>query len=141
MWTSDRRLGNRLGDGAADLGSVTLGGDPAGVYTGGERRWLPVYSPGGYRWRPTAGDQVLVIKAGEGREAPCITGCRQGEGELAPGEVRIGCNSGEIRIHQDDVKLMGSVTVNGVTLEELMEQIVVRKLSNVLQNALTGGED
>ena len=60
MWTSERNRRLSAGEPAADVGVVTLNGDPAGVELGGERRWLSVYSPGGYRWRPAAGDQVLV---------------------------------------------------------------------------------
>ena len=63
MWTSERRLERRTEESAA-LGQVTLGGDPAGVFLGGERRWLPVCAPGGYSWQPGAGDKVLVLKAG-----------------------------------------------------------------------------
>ena len=37
MWTSERRLERRAEESAA-LGQVTLGGDPAGVFLGGERR-------------------------------------------------------------------------------------------------------
>ena len=64
---------------AADLGLVTLGGDPAGVYLGGERRWVAVCAPGGYQWRPRTGDQVLVVKAGDQREIPCLAGVCQPE--------------------------------------------------------------
>ena len=64
MWTSERDRRPRAEEPAAELGTVTLGGDPAGVSLGGERRWLNVYGPGGYSWRPTAGDKVLVLKAG-----------------------------------------------------------------------------
>ena len=64
---------------AADLGLVTQGGDPAGVYLGGERRWVAVCAPGGYQWRPRTGDKVLVVRAGDQREIPCLAGVRQPE--------------------------------------------------------------
>ena len=70
MWTSERNRNLPLREAAAELGSVTLGGDPAGVSLGGERRWLTVYGPGGYRWRPSAGSKVLVLKAGAEGESP-----------------------------------------------------------------------
>ena len=74
MWTSNRKTEGRTVEAAADLGLVTLGGDPAGVYLGGERRWVAVCSPGGYQWRPQTGDKVLVVKAGDQREFPCLAG-------------------------------------------------------------------
>ena len=64
MWISERDMRREQGEPAAELGVVTLGGDPAGVSLGGERRQLPVYSPGGVTWRPAAGDKVLVLKTG-----------------------------------------------------------------------------
>ena len=70
MWTAERNRNPRSGEPAAELGRVTLGGDPAGVSLGGERRWIGVYGPGGYSWRPTAGDKVLVLKAGADGETP-----------------------------------------------------------------------
>lgn len=124
MWTSDRRTDGRQEEAAADLGQVTLGGDPAGVYLGGERRWLPVYSPGGYQWRPSAGDRVLVIKGGGGRDTPCVTGTRQSPGTLEPGEVRISGGTGMVRLNQRGVSLTGQVRVNGKTLEELIRTVV-----------------
>ena len=63
MWTANRKREGRTEECAADQGVVTLGGDPAAVYLGGERRWVSLYTPGGYQWRPKAGDKVLVVKA------------------------------------------------------------------------------
>ena len=128
MWTSERRLERRAEESAA-LGQVTLGGDPAGVFLGGERRWLPVYSPGGYCWRPGAGDRVLVVKAGDGRESRCITGRRQAEKELEPGEVRISGGTGGVRLYSGGTDLTGEVSINGQGLEEMIEAIVARALA------------
>ena len=89
MWTSEQRGKQPVREAPAELGAVTLGGDPAGVNMGGERRWLPVFTPGGYCWRPTAGDKVLVLKAGSQGESPCILGTQQPMEELGPGEVRL----------------------------------------------------
>ena len=89
MWTSERNRRLASEEPAAELGAVTLGGDPAGVSLGGERRWITVYSPGGYSWRPTSGEKVLVLKAGAEGESPCVLGTVQKDLELRPGEVRI----------------------------------------------------
>ena len=124
MWTSERNRNLPAREAAAELGTVTLGGDPAGVSLGGERRWLTVYGPGGYSWRPTAGDKVLVLKAGAEGESPCILGTTQGVEFLFPGEVRLaGCGSA-IHLGEDGVSLTGQVYINGQTLEELIAAIV-----------------
>ena len=125
MWTSEQKRGRQAGTSAAELGTVTLGGDPAGVSMGGERRWLEVYCPGGYTWRPTAGDKVLVLKAGEEGESPCILGTRQQEGDLKPGEVRITGGECAVYLGQKRLELNGRVFVNGQSLESLIANIVL----------------
>lgn len=81
MWISERDMRREQGEPAAELGVVTLGGDPAGVSLGGERRQLPVYSPGGVTWRPAAGDKVLVLKTGRRGSSPAsLDGCSRGPG-------------------------------------------------------------
>ena len=58
MWTSEKSRNLPVREAAAEVGTVTLGGDPAGVSLGGERRWLNVYGPGGYSWRPTSRERA-----------------------------------------------------------------------------------
>ena len=89
MWMSEQRGKQPIREAAAELGTVTLGGDPAGVNLGGERRWLPVFTPGGYSWRPTVGDKVLVLKTGSQGENPCVLGTQQQMDDLGPGEVKL----------------------------------------------------
>ena len=100
MWISEREWRRAVQARAAALaGEVTLAGDPAGVYLDGERRALPVFGPGGYVWRPAVGQQVLVLKAGERGEAPCVAGAECGaQWALEPGEVLIHSGSAAIRI-------------------------------------------
>ncbi len=83
MWLSKRDRQGQEPVRQARVGQVTLPGDPAAVWTGGERREVAVFGPGGYAWRPGAGDEVLVLKAGE---EYCLAGTRCA-GELSPGEV------------------------------------------------------
>lgn len=128
MWTSDRGRRCAREEAAADIGAVTLGEEPAGVYLEGERRGAQVYSPGGYRWRPAQGEQVLVMKAGTERESPCIVGRAQEDG-MEPGEVEISSSRKKsmIRLQRDgELALTGTVTVNGVRLETLVEEIAKR---------------
>lgn len=114
MWMAEQHKRRRPGDGA-QIGNVTLGGDPAGVCLDGERRDLPVYGPGGYLWRPTREDQVLVIKTGADGEAPCVVGKRnEGAEALGEGEVLIYSGGASIRLGRDGtVSIGGKVLVNG----------------------------
>ena len=94
----------------------------------GERRWLPVYGPGGYSWRPTAGDKVLVLKAGAEGEAPCILGkVQQGE-ELKAGEVKLSGGASSILLGQETLELEGDIRINGTTLEAYIAQVLAELL-------------
>ena len=128
MWTSERRRELPVREPAAELGEVTLGGDPAGVSLGGERRGLEVYGPGGYRWRPAARDKVLVLKAGAEGESPCILGTRQDGSGLAPGEVQISGGRCSVQLGRE-LDLRGPVFVNGQSLESYIRQVVIEMFS------------
>ena len=143
MWTSNRKREGLSQECAADQGIVTLGGDPAAVYLGGERRWVSLYTPGGYQWRPKAGDKVLVVKAGDHREIPCLVGKRPDElseeDELPPGSVRIHSGTGVVLLDEegltlqgDEVALEGDITVNGQSLQSYIQNIVYQVLASIL---------
>ena len=143
MWTSNRKMEGYSEECAADQGMVTLGGDPAAVYLGGERRWVSLYAPGGYQWRPKAGDKVLVVKAGDHRELPCLVGKRPDwtaqEEELPPGSVRIHSGTGTVLLSEegltlkgDEVALEGEITVNGQELEAYIEAVVYQVLASMM---------
>lgn len=139
MWTSERNRGLPVREAAAEVGTITLGGDPAGVSLGGERRWINVYGPGGYSWRPTSGDKVMVLKAGAEGESPCILGTTQDADGLKPGEVRlrgVDCdlflgqgqvelNGGEgaLSLGQDGLEVTGGLSVDGRPLEDIIREI------------------
>ena len=148
MWTSERNRNLPVREASAEVGTVTLGGDPAGVSVGGERRWLNVYGPGGYSWRPTSGDKVMVLKAGAEGESPCILGTTQDAEDLKPGEVRltgVDCDlflgQGQVemtgvesilRLSQDGLEVSGGLLIDGKPLEELVRDTVVEVLSAML---------
>lgn len=132
MWLSQQRAEVRREETTAETGPVTLGGDPAGVYLSGERRGLPVFSPGGYQWRPAAGQEVLVLKAGADRESPCVVGVRQ-TGTPEPGETYLFSQGGasSIRLRPDGLlNLAGRICVNGETLETLIQRLAAEVLSS-----------
>ena len=98
----------------AELGTVTIGGDPAAVQTCGEVRDLPVYGPGGYHWAPKRGDSVLVIKGGPGGEEQCIAGAASGGEMLEPGEILIRTGEATLRMSADGrIDLNGNLYING----------------------------
>ena len=143
MWLS--RQGRAAGSvqDHARLGEVTVSGNPAAVYLGGERRWVSLYAPGGYQWRPKAGDKVLVVKAGDHRELPCLVGKRPDwtaqEEELPPGSVRIHSGTGTVLLSEegltlkgDEVALEGEITVNGQELEAYIEAVVYQVLASMM---------
>lgn len=132
MWMAQRsKTDSAQAPTLAEQGVVTLGGDPVGVYLDGERRWLPVYGPGGYCWRPAAGQRVLVLKAGESQEGSCVVGARQQESDLRPGEVVLtGPDGGGLRLEQGGaVRLTGEVYLGERRLEDMIRKIVGEMLS------------
>ena len=124
MWTSKQsKQGTDSGRFAADMGVVTSGGELCGVYMGTERRWLSVLSPGGLRWRPRVGQQVLVLKTGQQEEDACILAAQPEEHDLQPGETALcGDGCGVKLSRAGAVELTGQVLVNGLPLQTLIEQ-------------------
>lgn len=71
-----------------------------------EYRHRPTVSPGGYRWCPREGEQVLLLHTGDGDLCAGVPGDSRG---LAPGEVEItGPGGSSIRLRAD-----GAVVING----------------------------
>lgn len=114
MWISERSQRQTVLDGVAQLGYVTLPGDPVGVYLDGERRNLPLFGPGGYAWRPSRNAQVLVLKAGGDGETPCVAGERCRQTTLDEGEILIYSGKASIRVSPGGmVNVSGALLVNG----------------------------
>lgn len=114
MWISEQ--GRRRNDARAEarVGETTVSDGVLAVRTEGEERELTLYAPGGYRWRPAVGEQVLVIKAGPYGEERCVAGARCESGGLAPGEIELTGSGCAIRLGRDGViRMTGTVLVNG----------------------------
>lgn len=125
MWLSRQSRQPSRWDSPAELGTVTLGGNPAGVYLSGERRNLPVIAPGGYYWRPAAGQQVLVLKAGTDGELPCVAGVHTSNcpETLQAGDLLLTTGKASVRIGADgSLDLRGKLLLNGTPIEDLFEQ-------------------
>lgn len=119
MWLS-RQLsspaeGNRT---ALSTGRVTIAGEHAAVMLEGERRELSTACPGGVRWAPASGDDVLVFRSDEGEQY--IIGL-VGEGDDMPGSGEVLLKSGKCSILlgsggisiSGDVRIDGSLSVSG----------------------------
>ena len=129
MWTSERSRRPLVQEAAAETGEVTLGGEQAGVILGGERRWAALCCPGGYAWRPAAGDRVLVLKAGGEQESPFILGMEPGGEELSPGEVCLSGGSSSIRVGRGALALNGHIRIHGTALDDYIKAVAAELLS------------
>lgn len=108
MWLSGQQKRPPF-HGEGQTGVVTMAGKQVAVQLDSEVRDPHICAPGGYRWSPSVGDRVLVIK-GEG-EVPCIVGV---------------CGGGipaEVRLQAGHLELAGAITVNGTPLEEYIRQV------------------
>lgn len=122
MWLSSQSRKTQRSDQGAETGVVTLEGEETAVYLTGERRDLPVLSPGGYCWRPAEGETVLVLKSGADGEELWVAGVPGDGTDLAPGEVRIQSRQAAVFLGNDgSIDLRGTVKINGVPMEELFE--------------------
>ena len=132
MWTSSqtKKAGEKIRSYGA-LGTVTAGGDENSVLLETQRRGVPVAAPGGYRWRPEAGEQVLVLKTGADGESAWILGQTQERGEeLQRGEVELtGRNCGIKLTCSGVVELRGAVRINGTALEDLIRSAVAQAVA------------
>ena len=131
MWMAQqgRAAGRQEHD--ARVGVVTAQGEQVGVYADGYQQSLPVAAPGGYRWKPQTGQQVLVLKTGASGEAACIVAQRERVGnDLKPGEVELFGPGCRVKLAENgQVRLEGAVQVNGVPLEAVIEAAVLRALA------------
>ena len=76
------------------LGKVTLAEDELAVFADGELRSLPLFGPAGISWRPSVGDDVLILKSGD--EA-VIVGVKAENS--APGRLSLSARGAEITLY------------------------------------------
>ena len=132
MWVSQQGKNTSVFGTGAEEGQVTVGGDPAGVYLTGERRNLPVCAPGGFRWKPATGQQVLVLNHEQGGAHAAILGLLpQGDvSHLQSGEIELSGGGAHIMLGQSAViTLGGTVNINGEKLEDMIRRIVGEELA------------
>ena len=120
MWLSNKSKREQSEDSMAQMGTVTIAGNPASVYLQGERRNVTVVAPAGYHWLPGQKDSVLTLKSGE-EQTPCILGKEsQSEHSLSPGEVWISVapKSGIYLRKDGSIELQGPIYLNGSLLSQ-----------------------
>ena len=98
--TLDRLLFPETPEGGAALGvgSYSLGGGDWGAVADREYRHRPLVGPGGFRWCPREGEEVLLLRTGDGDLCAGVSFESQG---LAPGEAELSAGGGTIRLGQD----------------------------------------
>ena len=116
MWMG-KQLSRRVREDEADTGTVTAAGEMLCAVTDGEKRNLRIFSPGGYRWQPKAGQSVLVLKNG----AVCGARAPEDKPELQPGETELfGPDGAYLRFEQEgrivmegDLVIKGDIVLDG----------------------------
>ena len=123
----------------ADLGVATIGGEQVAVMARGEVREVPVFGPGGYIWLPRAGETVLLLQGGPGKEENCVAGTQQSKAPagMESGEIYLFSkggslylkNNGELLIsakrvllQAGEVEITGDLTVGGLIHGKLAEE-------------------
>ena len=124
MWLS-KVIAKSGSEDNAMTGITTIGGDNAAVQTDVELRNTVLYSPGGYFWRPKAGQNVLVIKSGD--KEVCVSGVRQENfpDDFGRDDICIMTSGGTAIYVKDNgqivltgnVEVEGSLKVNGTAIE------------------------
>lgn len=115
MWLSKKHAGGRSL--AASVGTASIGGEAASAVTQTEQRGLPVFAPGGYCWRPGAGESLLVIKCGEFADYPVVAAAAQPQApeDMQTGEVCIlSAGGAQLWLKNDgSIDITGELRVNG----------------------------
>lgn len=112
MWIGKKVAQTKEKQASGQLGVVTVGGDTPAVSTDGEQRQLQVACPGGFWWRPSSEDSVLLV---EGAVAGCFADCPK---SLSAGEIYLEGGGASIYFKSSGrIELTGSIYVNGTLLE------------------------
>lgn len=115
MWLAERAASGIGTAEAAEIGVVTIGGDKPSVMLGGEKRNVELLAVPGLAWKPAAGEQVLVLRAGEEYFVCGVPGADGGA--LAAGEICLRSRGAGVTVKNDgSIELQGNVNVGGSLL-------------------------
>lgn len=119
MWLSQKMTRPPVRTEGLSAGTVTVGGAEADVLAAEELREVSAAAPGGFAWRPSAGDNVLVMKTEGGQS--CILGELRNDSPAAlqNGEICLYSAGGaKIVLHNDGrIELCGVLWINGAPYE------------------------
>lgn len=113
MWIGKKVASAKAQTTNAKMGTVTVGGTSPAVSTDGEQRQLQVASPGGFWWRPSSEDAVLLV---EGAVVGCVATCPV---SLASGEIYLRGNGNSIYFKSDgNIEISANkLYINGIEWE------------------------
>lgn len=110
MWLSEKMSEKEPAAQSAAVGTVSLEEEAPAAVTDTEIRALRVLSPGGYRWQPALGQEVLVLKG----PAPALLGVQEPGETLESGEVLLFSRGASVKLCNDgSIRITGDVHVNG----------------------------
>lgn len=114
MWLSRQNI-NKEREKVANIGETTVGGSETAVYTDGETRRVNICAPGGYIWRPTLGNSLLIIKDGDGAAYAAGEKTAEPPKKFKDGEVFIKSAGGaSIWLKNDGtVEISGRINIDG----------------------------
>lgn len=124
MWLSKCAVTGANQSELPEIGTVTISGSPLGILCDSETRNVALTYPGGFRWHPKAGSDVLVLKCAGGEQIALAQLPDDDTPELEPGELIIKSDSGSfIKLDNNgaisisgSINLKGPVTLNGIPL-------------------------
>ena len=126
MWLAEKAASGGGAAETAEIGVVTIGGDRPSVMLGGEKRNVELLVFPGISWKPAAGEQVLVLRAGEEYFVCGAPGAESGNG-LSAGELQLKSRGASVTVKNDsgielrgDVNVVGKFFINGVDIQNLL---------------------
>ena len=126
MWLAEKAASGGAAAETAEIGVVTISGNRPSVMLDGERRNVELLVFPGLSWKPAAGEQVLVLRAGDEYFVCGAPGAESGDG-LAAGELRLKSRGASVTVKNDggielqgDVNVVGRLFINGVDIYSLL---------------------
>ena len=128
MWLAEKAASGGGAAETAEIGVVTISGNKPSVMLGGEKRNVELLVFPGLSWKPAAGEQVLVLRAGDEYFVCGAPGVEDGNG-LAAGEFRLKSRGASVTVRngggielRGSVNVAGSLSINGTNIFDLFMQ-------------------